>query len=220
MLSRIAFAMPQRIIPSCIVGGVKPYQLIEALMAAEELGPLPLAKKLKKPELQPLIHRFINGAVKSPKSSTAIPLADYFNLPLEAIYQEKVATEIAKQRGLKALPPKPPKKPKRPSSGGVADFASKFMAMPPELQREALAAIGIEVNTAQPSDGENTGNGESSQSQTDVPAETATNRSRGSGGLKGSTTWKDQHSRQPKSVRKVDENTAPEKTSKRGRREQ
>lgn len=140
MLARIDFAMPQRIIPLCIVQGVKPHELIAALMDREGIGPLPLAKRLRKPELQPQIHRFISGAVASPKASTALPLADYFNLPLEAIYDEQVATDIAKQRGIEALPPKPAKK--RGDSKAPPVFAKQIAAwlanFPPEERDQAV----------------------------------------------------------------------------------
>lgn len=141
--------MSQRIICSCIVPGVKPYQLIAGLMAAQGLGPHPLAHRMKRPELQPPIHRFTNGDVKNPKVTTAQPLADYFRLPLEALYDEKVATRIAAERGIKEPPARSPRRPRKPESGGAAELAEKFAAMSPDAQREALRLIGIKVNPSQ-----------------------------------------------------------------------
>lgn len=96
--------MPHRIIYRGIVPGMKPYELIAALMQREKLGALPLAKRMNKPTLQPQIHRFINGTVANPARTTAVPLAAYFNLPVDAIYDEALATSIASERGIKALP--------------------------------------------------------------------------------------------------------------------
>lgn len=96
--------MPHRIIFDCIVPGMKPYELIAALMQREKLGALPLAKRMNKPTLQPQIHRFINGNVANPARTTAVPLAAYFNLPVDAIYDEAVATTIAIERGIRASP--------------------------------------------------------------------------------------------------------------------
>ena len=50
-------------------GGMKPFELVRGLMLRADLGPLPLAKKLNKPKLQPQIHRFINGDVAEPRHS-------------------------------------------------------------------------------------------------------------------------------------------------------
>lgn len=92
--------MPHHIIRSRIVQGVKPHELIAALMARENLGPLPLAKRMGYPKLQPQIHRFVRGEVAAPKAATAAPLAAYFKIPLEAIYDEKAATEAARALGI------------------------------------------------------------------------------------------------------------------------
>jgi hypothetical protein len=104
---------------------MKPYQLIAALMAREGLGALPLAKKIKKPNLQPQIHRFMHGEVESPSRSTAAPIAEYFGIPVDAIYEEKIATAIAAERGLNVVTPKPrsikgPKAPKAATAPGVS----------------------------------------------------------------------------------------------------
>ena len=79
---------------------VKPYELIAALMAREGIGALPLAKKIGRPELQPAIYRFSKGQVENPEPTTALPLASYFEIPMEAIYDERVATGVARGLGL------------------------------------------------------------------------------------------------------------------------
>lgn len=100
--------MPYRNIRACIFDAMKPYQLIAALMHRENLGALPLAKKMGKPALQPQIHRFMKGEVANPARTTAVPLAKFFDIPVDAIYDEKVATAVARDRDVRALPSSPP----------------------------------------------------------------------------------------------------------------
>jgi transcriptional regulator with XRE-family HTH domain len=144
---------------------MKPHELIAALMKKEGLGPLPLARKLGNAGLQPQIHRFWRGEVPEPKNSTAAPLAKYFNIPLEAIYDEKVATLVAKERGLSVVPLPAPRaaKAKQAAATGELDEASLLMARrfaklgPAErarfendLQRAYERAIGVPPSAAGP----------------------------------------------------------------------
>ena len=89
---------------------MKPHELIAALMRAQKLGALPLAKKMHLPKLQPSIYRFMRGEIASPAATTAVPLAKFFGLPLEAIYDEKVSTRIGRERDLKVVEPLPARK--------------------------------------------------------------------------------------------------------------
>lgn len=82
---------------------MKPFELIAALMHREGLGPLPLAKKMGKAKLQPQIHRFSRGEVANPDRSTAVPLAEFFHIPVEAIYDERIATEVARELGIDSI---------------------------------------------------------------------------------------------------------------------
>jgi hypothetical protein len=146
-------SMPHRIIQPCIVAGVKPYQLVAALMAEENIGPSPLAKKIGKPKLQPQLHRFINGEVGEPRRSTMEPVAKYFKLPIEALYDEKLASAIAKERGVTALPPgeKKQRRPREQLSGNppavagdelaarIAHLLQMIATAPPHLRLLAVA---------------------------------------------------------------------------------
>lgn len=100
--------MPRRIFPLRIVRSMQPYQLIAALMHAQKLKTNALASSMRKPALQPTLHRFLDGKVKEPARSTAEPLATYFGIPVEAIYNQIEATKIASARGLTVVdwPPK------------------------------------------------------------------------------------------------------------------
>lgn len=92
-------AMPRRIIRSCIVHTVKAHLLIKELVE-EAGGSLPVAKAMKAPGFQPTLHKFISGNVDSPSRSTAERIARHFNLPVDAIYDDKIATQIAADKKL------------------------------------------------------------------------------------------------------------------------
>lgn len=132
--------MPRHIIRPCIFAAVKPYQLVAALMHQAGLGALPLAKKMGKPKLQPQIHRFVKGEVLEPARTTAAPMALFFGIPIDAMYDEKVATAVAKERGLSELPTqlistKPPR-PKRSDESDARKLAADIQRLSPaERQR-------------------------------------------------------------------------------------
>lgn len=95
-------------------------------MQREGLGPLPLAKKMGKPGLQSQIQRFKDGDVQNPARTTAVPLAAYFSIPTDAIYDEKLATAIAKERGIEA--PLAPTAPRATGRRGQLDKEAQQMA--------------------------------------------------------------------------------------------
>jgi hypothetical protein len=147
--------MPHRIIQPCIVRAVKPYQLVAALMAREGLGPLPLAKKMGHVRLQPQIHRFSKGEVAEPAPSTAKPLAAYFKLPLEAMYDEKVATAVARERGITELPAQLPAAKKRaakqqPFDEDTMRFAAAYQKLNPEERHRLRLLLQVARTGKQP----------------------------------------------------------------------
>jgi hypothetical protein len=89
--------MPWRIIHPCIVDGVKPYQFVAALVEAAG-GPFRVARAMRAPSFQPTLHKFVNGQVANPKRPTAERIAKHFRIPVDAIYDERVATQLAKER--------------------------------------------------------------------------------------------------------------------------
>jgi hypothetical protein len=102
--------MSHHIIDARIVRAVmKAHELIYALMVKEGKNPTSLAKAIKRPTLQPQLHRFFQGEVARPEYGTAELVTKHFGLPLNAMYDEKVATAIARERGIKAVPIPAPK---------------------------------------------------------------------------------------------------------------
>jgi hypothetical protein len=121
--------MSNHIIDARIVRAVmKAHELIYALMVKEGKNPTSLAKALKRPGLQGQLHRFFQGQVARPEYGTAELLTKRYHLPLEAMYDAKVATAIAKDRGIKPEPiptPKPRIKRFEPSVEAF-DLAREF----------------------------------------------------------------------------------------------
>lgn len=146
--------MPRRNIRGGIVSNVKPHQLIAALMLERDLGTLPLAKAIGRASLQAPIYRFVHGEVASPKRSTAEALATYFRLPVDALYDERLATAIANERGLRTPPQHVPQqrreRRKAQSSAGslrlpVADDAATPAAQAPRTPQGRHAAHLIDA---------------------------------------------------------------------------
>jgi hypothetical protein len=123
---------------------MKPHELIAALMAREGLGALPLAKKMGKPKLQPQIHRFIHGEVAEPARSTAAPLAAYFQIPIEAVYEEKTATLVANELKLTVLPVPPPAPRRRAAqSKEVKELLAKIADVEDETERSHAITVAL-----------------------------------------------------------------------------
>lgn len=99
-------SMPTRGIRARIVSDVKPHELVAALMHRDGIGPLPLAKKIRRPDLQSQIDRLRAGKVKNPTYGTIAPLAAHWKLPMEAFLDEKAATRVARELNLKPAPPR------------------------------------------------------------------------------------------------------------------
>jgi len=119
---------------------MKPHELIAALMH-QEGGSLPLARKMGKPGFQSKIHKFAAGHVANPLRPTAEALAGYFNLPVDAIYDEKVATAIARERGISPLTAEilaAKQKTKRPAIDQEAKQAAATFASLTPKEREAF----------------------------------------------------------------------------------
>lgn len=81
---------------------MQPHALIAALIAATKKSTLQVAAEMDKPSFQGTLHKFAHGLVPTPSHKTARKIADYFQLPIEAIYDKAVAARIARERGVNA----------------------------------------------------------------------------------------------------------------------
>lgn len=73
--------------------------LLKALMKEANLNPNALADILKNRSLQSQITRYVDGSTRNPRWDTLKPVADYFEVRVEAFFDPDVAAEIAGQRG-------------------------------------------------------------------------------------------------------------------------
>ncbi len=83
---------------------MQPHELIAGLVTQTGLSLLEVATQMDKPSFQGTLHKFVNGNVSSPSRATAEKIAKYFQIPTEAVYSEKLATDVAAEKGVRALP--------------------------------------------------------------------------------------------------------------------
>lgn len=125
---------------------MKPYQLILGLMAQKGIaGALPLAKAANVPKKQPQVHRWLNGEVAEPKRATVEPIAKYFEVPVEAMYDEREATRIARDRGIPDPPPTVEKRPRSRRASPV-DELIKQVELLTKSERERLGLALAEMS--------------------------------------------------------------------------
>lgn len=91
------FAMPYRIIRLCIVDAMEPRDLLRKLMTRDGLNPNSLAKRTNGRTKQPQIFRFLSGEAKEPKRSTLEPVAEVFGIEVDALFDRRVAAQVAKR---------------------------------------------------------------------------------------------------------------------------
>lgn len=93
--------MLSRIIPERIVRDVEPRKLLRELMHRAGDNPYSLARKLESAGVkQPQLHKFLAGTSREPRRATLKPVADYYNIPLDAFYDIDVAADVAKRLGM------------------------------------------------------------------------------------------------------------------------
>lgn len=78
-------------------------ELLIALMERAKENANSLADTLNDRALQSAIQRFITGATKSPRWETFRPVADYYGIPLAALYEPEETIKAAISKGI--LPP-------------------------------------------------------------------------------------------------------------------
>ena len=106
-----SLSMPSCIIRYCIVPPMKPHELIAELVRRAG-GSLPVAKAMRAPTFQGTLNRICNGRIESPSRVTAERIARHFDIPIDAIYDERVAARVAKERlNLDVQMPPPPDPP-------------------------------------------------------------------------------------------------------------
>ncbi len=76
---------------------MEPRQLLQALMDRDGDNANSLSIKLKGAVKQPQIHKYLKGTAKEPKRSTLLPLAEHYDIPVDAFYDGSVATAAAQR---------------------------------------------------------------------------------------------------------------------------
>lgn len=73
-------------------------------MARDQDNPHSLSVKLRGRVAQPQIHKYLTGAAKEPRRSTLLPLAEHYDVPVEAFYDPSTAESMYKRLRLDAAP--------------------------------------------------------------------------------------------------------------------
>ena len=72
---------------------VKAHEFIRWLVSRAG-GPLQVSKAMRTPSFQPTLHKICRGLVVSPKRATAERIAAHFKIPVDAVYDDTVATRL------------------------------------------------------------------------------------------------------------------------------
>lgn len=137
--------MPHRIIRCCIVRPMKPHELIKTLVEKSG-GSSAAARAMGDQKFQGTLHKFISGNVPAPARKTAARIADHYDIDVEAIYVERIATLEAIRLGLISSPPlqfveriDSPQKGEQPAlEGGGNTKLLQHETLPPLLKMEEV----------------------------------------------------------------------------------
>lgn len=111
-----------------------------ALVSSAGLTPTSVAAQAK--GSQPQLHRYLAGESLEPRRSTLAPFARFFKVPLEAFYNEALATEVARERGLLTTSA-PARAPYRPDSGKPGTKGSEGKNVCTPTRRPAVPVVGL-----------------------------------------------------------------------------
>lgn len=72
---------------------MKAYELVKWLVARDG-GALKVAREMNARGFQPTLHKICDGQVSSPKRTTAERIARHFQIPVDALYDDRLAQQI------------------------------------------------------------------------------------------------------------------------------
>lgn len=79
---------------------VKPHELVKALADRTNKSVRQIAVEMGGATFQGTLHKFIHGHTRTPDRVTAQRIAKYFGLSVEALYDERAATQAAREHGV------------------------------------------------------------------------------------------------------------------------
>lgn len=133
---------------------MKPHELIALLLARTDKSVLQVAKEMGRASYQPTLYKFKEGLVGSPTHKTAARIAKYFNLPIEALFDDGVATRVAVERGLASgavqamerIPPWPA--PELPVFS--SELERRMRALAPDQRRGLVSVVQAYLDAVSP----------------------------------------------------------------------
>lgn len=112
-------------------------ELLHLLLVRRGMRPNALATALNGQVKQPQIHKFLTGTAKEPRRTTLAPIAKYFDVPIDAFYDQQLAWQTAVKLGL--LPSNVPQAPPAPQAGLIARESSAPYALHPSRESVSLS---------------------------------------------------------------------------------
>lgn len=84
---------------------MKPHEVIQALVDRTGKPVLQVAREMHSTRFQGTLHKYLSGNTTSPDRRTAERIATYFKIPVDAIYDARVARTVAIERRLNVHSP-------------------------------------------------------------------------------------------------------------------
>jgi hypothetical protein len=84
-------------------GAMEPRELLRSLMSRSGDNSNSLATKLKGRTTQPQLHKFLSGVSKEPRRSTLAPVAEHYDVPIDAFYDPEVAEAVYRRLRLDSV---------------------------------------------------------------------------------------------------------------------
>lgn len=133
-------SMPRCIIRPCIVLPMKRHELIDRLVT-DAGGALPVAQAMGAKNFQGTLYRIAKGQTTEPSRESAQRIAKHFNIPVDALYDDALATKIYAERfGAAAVveqPPPPSEDP--PEETPSVDLVTALRVLGEALSQEMAA---------------------------------------------------------------------------------
>lgn len=111
-------------------------ELLRALMRRSGLNPNALANILGRRSLQSQVTRFLDGSTANPRWSTLKPVADHFEVKVEAFFDSELAEQVATQKGLVV-----DRSPFSAADGAHQDFATKASGAPTPIRHSTRISL-------------------------------------------------------------------------------
>jgi hypothetical protein len=117
---------------------MKPHEFVNALVQ-QNGGEFAVARAMGKTTFQGTLYKFCKGQVPNPTRPTAERIAQHFLLPVDAIYDEKVASKFAEERLLPEVQAATQNEGENRSARATSTISSPEVSVPPSWPLERIS---------------------------------------------------------------------------------